>query len=143
MYKTLAFLFAAVVAATPAFAQMSPVGLWQSVDAKSGAVKADIRVTEQAGALVGRIEKMPGKDATLTCTKCEDDRKGLPMVGLEVVRGGMQTKGKEVWEGGKILDPEDGKEYSVDFTPVEGGKKLQLDIHAGIVHRTQMWQRLQ
>ncbi|HRP20592.1 MAG TPA: DUF2147 domain-containing protein, partial [Alicycliphilus sp.] len=62
--------------AAPALAQMSPLGLWRSIDDKTGEPKAEIRVTDNAGALSGRIEKTLRKDAKPTCTECQDDRKG-------------------------------------------------------------------
>ena len=33
-----------------------------------------------------------------------------------------EGEGKDVWEGGKILDPENGREYTLRLTPIEGGR---------------------
>jgi uncharacterized protein (DUF2147 family) len=116
-----------------AFAQMSPVGLWRNVDDKTGEVKAEIRIVEANGAVSGRIEKVLKKDAKPDekCDKCDDDRKDKPMVGLEIIRGT------------KILDPENGREYRLELTPVEGGKKLQVRGFFGPFYRTQTWLRAQ
>ena len=124
-------------------AQPSPVGLWRNVDDKTGEVKAEIRITEASGALAGRIEKTLGKDRKpdITCEACTDDRKGKPIVGLEIVRGGKKAEGKDVWEGGKILDPENGKEYRASFTPIDGGQKLDVRGYIGPFWRTQTWSR--
>ena len=129
--------------AAPALAQMSPLGLWRSIDDKSGEPKAEIRIVDKAGALSGRIEKTLRKDAKPTCTECQDDRKGQPIVGLEIIRGGKQAESGDVWEGGKILDPENGKEYRATFTPIEGGKELQVRGFIGPFFRTQVWKRVQ
>ena len=131
-----------IAIAGPALAQMSPLGLWRSIDDKSGEPKAEIRIVEQAGALSGRIEKTLRKDAKPTCTECQDDRKGQPIVGLEIIRGGKQAEGKEVWEGGKILDPENGREYTLRLTPQEGGRKLDVRGSFGPFGRTQTWHRV-
>jgi uncharacterized protein (DUF2147 family) len=141
-------LLAAIVlaaGATSALAQMSPVGLWRSIDDKTGESKAEIRISETAGALQGRIEKTLRKDAKrdAVCDECMDDRKGKPIAGLEIIRGGMKVEGKDVWEGGKILDPENGKEYRASFTPVDGGKKLEVRGYLGPFWRTQTWGRMQ
>jgi len=32
------------------------------------------------------------------------------MSGMEIIRGAKKAEGKDVWEGGKILDPDNGKE---------------------------------
>ncbi|RYF69552.1 MAG: DUF2147 domain-containing protein [Comamonadaceae bacterium] len=126
-----------------ALAQMSPVGTWRSIDDKTGEAKAEIRIDERDGALVGRIERTLRKEAKpdAACDECTDDRKGRPMVGLEIVRGGKKVEGKEVWEGGKILDPENGKEYRASFTPIEGGQKLEVRGYLGPFWRTQTWMR--
>lgn len=141
MKKTLILAFAAVLAA-PAFAQMTPVGTWNSIDDKTGQPKAEIRIVDNGGALSGRIQKTLKPDAKPTCTECTDDRKDQPIVGLEIIRGGKQTEGGDVWEGGKILDPENGKDYRASFTPIDGGKQLQVRGYWGPFWRTQTWVRV-
>ena len=143
--KALLAAFVLAAGATSALAQMSPVGLWRSVDDKTGESKAEIRIGESGGALQGRIEKTLRKDAKpdAVCEECTDDRKGKPMAGLEIIRGGKKAEGKDVWEGGKILDPENGKEYRASFTPIDGGKKLEVRGYLGPFWRTQTWNRVQ
>jgi uncharacterized protein (DUF2147 family) len=144
MKSTLAVLAFAAVAGQ-ASAQMSPTGLWRSIDDKTGEAKAEIRIAEAGGVLVGRIEKSLRKDAKAdaVCDECSDERKGQPIAGLEIVRGGRKNEGKEVWEGGKILDPENGKEYRASFTPIDGGSKLEVRGYLGPFWRTQTWRRVQ
>ena len=128
----------------PVLAQMSPVGLWRNVDDKTGEANAEIRFVEADGALNGRIEKRLLKDAKPddVCDKCSDDRKGAPLLGLEIIRGAKKAEGKEVWEGGRILDPENGRNYSLRLTPVDGGKKLEVRGAIGPFGRTQTWTRI-
>ncbi len=144
MNKALATMLCVAMAA-PAWAQMSPVGGWRSIDDKTGEAKAEIRIAETGGALTGRIEKSLKKDtpADAVCVECQDDRKGQPIAGLEIIRGGKKADGKDVWEGGKILDPENGKEYRASFTPIDGGAKLEVRGYLGPFWRTQVWQRMQ
>ena len=134
-----------VASSAAALAQMNPVGLWRSADDKTGEVKAEIRIAEANGALSGRIEKSLKKDTKpdATCDECPDDRKGKPITGLGIIRGGKKAEGKDVWEGGKILDPENGKEYRASFTPIDGGKKLEVRGYLGPFWRTQTWTRAQ
>ncbi len=144
MKSTLAAIVLAATAVT-AMAQSTPVGLWRNADDKTGEVKAEIRIAETNGALSGRIEKSLKKDTKpdATCDECSDDRKGKPITGLEIIRGGKKAEGKDVWEGGKILDPENGKEYRASFTPIDGGKKLEVRGYLGPFWRTQTWTRAQ
>ncbi|KIQ25906.1 hypothetical protein RT97_23190 [Variovorax paradoxus] len=144
MKSTLAAIVLAATSFT-ALAQSTPVGLWRNADDKTGEVKAEIRIAEANGALSGRIEKSLKKDTKpdATCDECSDDRKGKPITGLEIIRGGKKAEGKDVWEGGKILDPENGKEYRASFTPIDGGKKLEVRGYLGPFWRTQTWTRAQ
>ena len=128
-------------------AQMTPIGLWQSIDDGNGQPKAEISIAQRSdGGLTGKVERSLLVQSTTdpNCVLCTDDRKNQPKVGLEIIRGGQKAEGKQVWEGGKILDPENGKEYSLRLTPIEGGRKLEVRgyIGAPILGRTQVWNRI-
>jgi uncharacterized protein (DUF2147 family) len=140
MKQLLTFVLA--MAAGGAFAQASPVGLWRSVDDKTGEAKAEIRIVENAGVLTGRIEKTLRKDAKPTCEECRDERKGQAIQGLEIIRGAKKAEGQDMWEHGKILDPENGKEYTLKLAPMDGGQKLQVRGFIGPFYRTQTWVRV-
>lgn len=125
------------------YAQMTPVGTWHTIDDKTKEVKSEILVTETAGVISGKVTKLLRKEAKqdAVCDECTDDRKGKPMIGLEIIRGAKKVDGKDVWEDGKILDPENGKSYSLKMTPIEGGKKLEVRGSIGPFGRTQTWVR--
>lgn len=144
MKKALAALVFVAIG-TPVMAQMSPVGLWKSVDEKTGAPKSEVRISESSGVLTGMVERIlrEGADPSAVCDQCTDDRKGKPIVGLEIIRGAKQAEGKTVWEDGKILDPENGKTYTLRLTPVDGGQKLEVRGSIGPFGRTQTWVRVQ
>ncbi len=124
-------------------AQMVPQGLWRNVDDKTGEAKAEIRIAQQAGVVSGRIEKALTQSGEPNCTLCTDDRKNQPKVGMEIIRGARKAADEAVWEGGKILDPENGKEYTLRLTPLDGGKQLQVRGYIGPFYRTQVWQRIE
>ena len=143
MKSTLAaILFASL--ALPALAQISPVGTWHTMDEKTGEIKSQIVISEAGGVVSGKIDKVLRKDAKpdAVCDECSDDRKGKPIVGLEIIRGAKKAAGKDVWEDGKILDPENGKNYTLRLTPIEGGKKLEVRGSIGPFGRTQTWVRV-
>ena len=143
MKSTLAAIIFASMA-LPAVAQMSPVGHWHTLDEKTNEVKSQIQITESGGVVSGKIEKLLRKDAKqdAVCDECSDDRKGKPLLGLEIIRGAKKAAGKDVWEDGKILDPENGKNYTLRLTPIEGGKKLEVRGSIGPFGRTQTWVRV-
>ena len=146
MNKSIASALISLIA-LPALAQMSPVGLWKTIDDKDGSAKSEIRIVDNAGVFTGKIEKIldpkarPGEQ----CVECTDDRKGQPMLGLEIIRGVRQVEGQAVWEGGTIVEPSTGKIYKMKMTPIEGGAKLEMRGFIGfsLLGRTQTWLRVQ
>ena len=126
-------------------AQLTPVGVWHSIDDNTGKPKAEIAIKDNGkGGLNGRVERsLQPSSAEPTCSLCTDDRKGQPKIGMEIIRDAKQAGKDAVWEGGTILDPENGKVYKLKLTPVEGGAKLQVRGYIGPIYRTQVWQRAQ
>ncbi len=137
--------FAFIAVAGAALAQNTPVGKWNSIDDKTKEPKAEITITETATGLSGKITKRLSKEAKPDdkCDECKDARKGQSIMGLEIIRGGKKEEGADVWSGGKILDPENGKEYSLKITPQDGGKQLAVRGSIGPFGRTQTWVRVQ
>ncbi len=138
---------ASFLLASSCFAQMTPVGTWHTIDDNTGEAKAEIQMVDKDGALSGRVVKSLRNDpnAKKTCEDCKDDRKGQTIIGMEIVRGVKpDASGENLWaNGGKILDPENGKEYTVKMVPQEGGKRLQVRGYIGPFYRTQVWLRAQ
>lgn len=131
----------ACVAAVAAAADPTPVGLWTTIDDRSGKVRSEVRIYERDGALHGRIEKiiLPGKHER--CVACTDERRDQPALGLVIIRN-MKSDG-DAWTGGDVLDPENGKVYTATLRLEDGGKVLKLRGYVGlpIFGRTQTWTR--
>ena len=137
---TLVLLMA--LGAAQAVAQATPEGLWRNVDDKTGQAKAEIRIAANAGgALAGRIDQVLVPSDDPLCSACTDDRQGQPKLGLEIIRGARQSGTEALWEG-RILDPENGKEYTLRMAPLEAGRKLQVRGYIGPFYRTQVWTRV-
>lgn len=136
---------ALLFASSLVLAQMTPVGTWHTIDDETKEVKSEVQIVDNGGVLSGKVTKLLRKGAKqdAVCDKCTDDRKDKPVLGLEIIRGAKKAEGKEVWEDGKILDPEKGAIYTLRLTPVDGGKKL--DVRGSIfgIGRTQTWVRVQ
>jgi uncharacterized protein (DUF2147 family) len=144
--KKVLMALAATFAASVAFAQPTPVGLWKTIDDETKTERSLIRITETGGVLGGRIEKLLGADAKqdAVCEECTDDRKGKPIVGMAIIRGvkkNAETEG--LWDGGTILDPNNGKTYKLRLKPSEDGKKLEVRGYIGtpVFGRSQTWQK--
>ncbi len=123
---------------------VSPVGVWKTIDDETGQAKSLIRIVETNGVLSGKIEKLltPGKENS-KCDKCEGALKDQPVLGMEILKG--LRKGDDVWEGGTILDPNNGKTYRSQLRVVDGGKKIEVRGYIGIplLGRSQSWLREQ
>jgi uncharacterized protein (DUF2147 family) len=136
-----------VASSSFATAQMTPVGNWHSFDDKTGELKSLVVISEKDGVLNGRIEKLLRKEAdqAAVCKDCTDDRKDKPMLGLEIIRGAKKVDGKDVWEGGSIVNPEGGTVYKLRMTPIESGQKLEVRGFVGfaLLGKTQTWVRVQ
>jgi uncharacterized protein (DUF2147 family) len=136
-------LFAAIV-----HAQATPAGLWKTIDDESKKEKSLIRITETGGVFTGKLEKLldPSAKSDAVCDLCSDDRKDKPVVGMTLIKGVKQSDSdKGRWDGGEILDPNNGKTYKVRLTPGEGGKTLAVRgyIGAPMLGRTQTWVRVE
>ena len=129
-------------------AQATPVGTWKTIDDESKKEKSLIRVSESGGVLTGKLEKLldPATKPDAVCEKCTDDRKDKPLVGMTIIKGVKPHEGdKAMWDGGEILDPNNGKTYKVRLTPGDGGKTLAVRgyIGAPMLGRTQTWIRVE
>lgn len=136
-------LAASLLASVTAWAQPSPVGLWQVFDDTTKQPESLVRISESGGVLTGQVEKLldPAAQAA-KCDKCSDERKGQPVLGMTILRN-VKAKGDGTWDGGEILDPDDGKTYRVRLRPFDGGRKLEVRGFIGVFYRNQQWQRVE
>jgi uncharacterized protein (DUF2147 family) len=127
-----------------AFAQ-SPAGLWRTIDDATGKEKALVRVSESGGVFSAKIEKLLAPDAKpdAKCDQCTDSRKDQPVVGLTIMRN--VKKNDNVYDGGDILDANNGKVYRVKLTLAPDNKKMEVRGYIGtpMLGRSQSWQRLE
>jgi uncharacterized protein (DUF2147 family) len=135
-----------IVSCAAAWAQISPAGLWKTIDDDTKQEKSLVRIRESAGVFSGTIEKLldPTVKPDAVCEKCSDERKDKPLIGLTILRNLRQNADdKAVWDGGDIVDPNNGKVYRSRLKPVEGGKKLEMRGYIGPFYRTQVWIRVE
>jgi uncharacterized protein (DUF2147 family) len=144
--KTLASL-ALALSAGSALAQATPAGLWRTIDDDGKTEKSLVRISDSAGTFSGKVEKIANparQDAR--CDDCSDARKGQPVLGMTILQG-VKASGNEagLWDGGEILDPNNGKTYKVRMRLANDGKALELRAYIGLpmLGRTQTWQRVE
>lgn len=121
----------------------TPVGIWQSIDENTHKPTAIIEVSRTTdGVLSGKAVKglLPG-DTGRRCTACKDERKDQLIQGMTLIKDMIQNG--EGWDGGKILDPNNGTEYKCKMHLIDGGKKLVVRGYIGfsLLGRSQTWVR--
>ena len=146
-FKRILLASALLASAATSMAQAaSPTGLWQTIDDKTGQPKALVQIVQDGdGTLTGKILTGLGSndDPNRRCTACTDSRKDQLMKGMTIIDG-MKPDG-DTWDGGQILDPENGKVYNCKMHLDEGGQKLVVRGYIGIslLGRSQTWIRQQ
>ena len=137
------FVFAGMPAATSQAADpQSPLGLWKTVDDKTGMPRAMVRIYLQDGKYFGRIEQSFAPSAeTRVCSVCTDERRNQPIIGLLIMRNVTLRDGE--YGGGDILDPDTGSVYRCKFHLEKDGAVLVVRGFIGIslLGRSQTWQR--
>ena len=126
-----------------AFAQDSPIGLWKVIDDKTKQPLSYVRISEVGGVLNGKMEKLldPARQDE-KCSKCTDERKNQPMLNMTIMRN-VKPAGGDTWEGGDILDPNNGEVYRVRLKPLDNGKALEVRGYIGPFFRNQRWLRVE
>jgi uncharacterized protein (DUF2147 family) len=132
------------LATSVAAAEPSAVGLWQKTEDGKPAVW--VLIVERNGVFEGAFAKMfpkPGEKDDFVCSKCEDDRKDKPLLGLSFIRD-MKRKGGLEYEEGNILDPRDGQIYHANMKVSPDGQTLFLRGYIGIslFGKTEEWSRV-
>ena len=123
----------------------TPVGTWRQVDDVTGKPKSIIQITDDNGKLQGKVLQVLLSDdgPHPICKKCDGERKDQPIEGMVIMWN--VSKDGDVWDGGKILDPKNGKVYSVKLSLTDGGQKLDVHGYIGfsLLGRSQVWERMQ
>ncbi len=134
----------AVYAAAQTKVDRDPIGLWRTVDDKTGQPKGEVRIFSRDGSLFGQIERVfDSKDAASRCDECRDERRGQKIEGLLILRGMKLVNGE--YRGGDILDPDTGRVYQCRMKLTDGGQKLAVRGFLGVslLGRTQTWTRVE
>lgn len=122
------------------------IGLWQSIDDKTGAPKALVEIRKEAdNTYAGKVVKLTpraGYTPKETCVDCPPPYTNKPIIGLDVVTGLKSTDGLN-YTSGRILDPNTGKLYSLKAKLSSNGKRLHLRGYLGVsaLGRNQIWIR--
>ncbi|CAM1357460.1 MULTISPECIES: DUF2147 domain-containing protein [Tenacibaculum] len=116
-------------------------GKWENRDEETNKVDSVIEVYQKDGKAYAKIIEITDQNRqTAVCDKCTGKQKNKAILGMNILSG-LKKDGKE-WNGGKILDPKNGKEYKC-YIKLEDKNKLKIRGYIGfsLLGRTAYWYR--
>ena len=132
MKKISVVLMILAVFATACFAADPALGIWKSIDDKTGEVTAIWKIYQEGDTLFGTIAAVVDNPQDVVASACKPSYKGFPVAG-EVNK--MHTVGTPWifnmkndgtpgnWSKGNIVNPGDGKMYGCVIKYLEPGQK--------------------
>ncbi|CAL2090500.1 DUF2147 domain-containing protein [Tenacibaculum sp. 190524A05c] len=118
----------------------SIIGQWETYDDKTKEKKATIEIYESNNQYFAKIIESYVSDKDAICFTCKGKQKNKPIIGLVIIENLIQDKNE--FNGGTILDPENGKTYKC-YLKLMNINKLKVRGYLGvsIFGRTQYWTR--
>ena len=130
-----------LAAATGAQSPSSAVGRWKTIDDATGKAKSIVEIYQaKDGRLAGKVvEILDLKDGpNPACDECKGANQGKPIKGM-LILWGLRPDGAGKWSGGRVLDPENGKDYKAKLELLDGGRKLGMSGCVAFLCRQQAW----
>jgi uncharacterized protein (DUF2147 family) len=123
----------------------SPIGVWATEGAKSHVKIADCGGGQLCGSIIWLEEPQDkgGKDK-VDSENPDPAMRTRKILGLALLNGFAHDGASNVWTGGTIYNPNDGKTYSCKMT-LQDPKTLRVRGYVGLslLGKTQIWNRVQ
>ena len=118
----------------------SIVGEWETFDDVTGDKLSIVEIYKSNNKYFGKITHLFEDPLDAVCDKCEGANNNKPIIGLVILENLIEDD--DEFNGGTILDPNNGKSYKC-YLELENDNKLKLRGYIGfsILGRTQYWQR--
>lgn len=118
----------------------SIIGQWETYDDETKEKKAVIEIYKTNNAYFAKIVESFVGEKNAICENCEGSKKNKPIIGLVIIEN--IQKNEDEFDGGTILDPENGKTYKCNLKLLNANK-LEVRGYLGfsLFGRTQYWIR--
>ncbi|OGT25238.1 MAG: hypothetical protein A3I77_05305 [Gammaproteobacteria bacterium RIFCSPLOWO2_02_FULL_42_14] len=142
----LIFGMSGIIFASIAYAQPFLIaGNWQTTDGKTHQPSSVITIKLEKDFYVGRVTKTYTKLAkhqVERCNRCQGNLHNRPIIGLPILNALHCERFR--CSGGTILDPRNGKIYSVTLKLIDQGQWLRVHGFVGmpLLGRTVYWRRV-
>jgi uncharacterized protein (DUF2147 family) len=140
--RKIIFTLALIFTASLTVSAQDVMGKWKTIDDETGEAKSIVEIYKRDGKVYGKVVEILNKDRQdAKCQDCDGEDKDKPVLGLEIIKG--LEKDDDEYNGGKILDPQNGKLYKCYIT-LEEDDKLKVRGYVGfsLIGRTQYWYRV-
>ncbi len=140
-------VFSALLLALCAHASAGELaGVWQEYDDKTGKVEALIRIEQlpdgtYEGKIIQLMADVVGQEH-MVCSNCKGSLRNQPLLGMRILHG-IKRRDSLTFEGGEILDPDEGKVYRCRMRLSEDGRTLEVTGYIGIswFGQSETWKR--
>jgi uncharacterized protein (DUF2147 family) len=120
----------------------SVLGKWKTIDDETGEEKSIVEIYQSDGKVYGKIvEILNPKKKNAVCDKCDGNQKNKPILGMKIIDG--LEPDDDVYEGGTILNPSNGKVYKCRLKIEDDPDTLQVRGYVAFFYKTQYWQRVE
>ncbi len=100
---------------------------------------AKVEIYEAGGKINGKIVWLEKGPETTDSHNTNEKLRSRKLMGVNILSG--LTKKSEKWEGGRIYNPKNGKNYKCSIWL--DGDKLKVRGYIGFLYETQTWKRAQ
>ncbi len=115
-------------------------GKWKTIDDNTGKPRSIVEIYKKGDKAYGKVIKLfrePGEDPDPICDECSGARKNQKVIGMEIITDMKYDADDNEYDGGEILDPENGKIYECKLWVEDG--KLKVRGYLYFLYRTQTW----
>ncbi len=139
VYESIFITILVMISYNVTIAQEHVLGQWKTIDDSTGEAKSIVEIYKVGDKLYGKIKRiLKESDRKKACIACEGKNYNKPIEGMVIIK--KLRKNEDEYEGGTILDPENGKVYKCKiWVDLSNPNILNVRGYIAFFYRTQQW----